>query len=157
MSKLKDLDLGNLPEPVRELLKAIVPEDADVEIHGFALDDNKNADDTPTDNCSAMHCDSCDDCILDRIAAHGEICKGLNDLYARKNTDYGNSFGDTYKELGIVSAITRITDKTNRLKSLCKPGTTRKVTDENIRDTLLDLANYAIMTVVEMDAQEGGM
>lgn len=111
------------------------------------------------DSCNFMGCE--DDCHHERIgemdqrvAVHSDICKYLNGLYAAKNADYGNSFGDTYADLGIVSAVTRITDKTNRLKSLCKPGA--QVTDESIRDTLLDLANYAIMTVVEMDAQKGG-
>lgn len=151
MAKLKDIDLGNIPEPVRDLIRAIVPEDADVEILGVGvMPDDLHDCDTPS--CR----EDCENCPIDRVIAHSEICKGLTDLYARKNADYGNSFGDTYKELGIVSAVTRITDKTNRLKSLCQPGTARQVTDESIRDTLLDLANYAIMTVVEMDAQEGG-
>jgi uncharacterized tellurite resistance protein B-like protein len=92
---------------------------------------------------------------IKRVRKHREICKALNDTYAKKNADYGNAFGDTFQELGIVSAVTRIIDKTNRLKSLCRPGADQKVNDESIRDTLLDLANYAIMTVMEMDAQGG--
>ena len=93
--------------------------------------------------------------LIKRVRKHREICKTLNDTYAKKNADYGNAFGDTFQELGIVSAVTRIIDKTNRLKSLCKPGADQKVNDESIRDTLLDLANYAIMTVQEMDARGG--
>jgi len=93
--------------------------------------------------------------LIRRVRKHREICKALNDTYAKKNADYGNAFGDTFQELGIVSAVTRIIDKTNRLKSLCRPGADQKVNDESIRDTLLDLANYAIMTVMEMDAQGG--
>lgn len=92
---------------------------------------------------------------IKRVRKHREICKALNDTYAKKNADYGNAFGDTFQELGIVSAVTRIIDKTNRLKSLCRPGADQKVNDESVRDTLLDLANYAIMTVMEMDAQGG--
>lgn len=88
-----------------------------------------------------------------RVKKHSEICKALNETYAKKNADYGNAFGDTFRELGIVSAITRITDKTNRLKALCRPGAEQKVRDESVRDTLMDLANYAIMTVLEMDAE----
>ena len=57
-----------------------------------------------------------------KVQAHKEICEYLNKLYEKKNHDYGDSFH----------------------QSVLK--------DESIRDTLLDLANYAIMTVMEMDA-----
>ncbi|MFQ7452881.1 MAG: hypothetical protein ACLRNQ_17455 [Flavonifractor plautii] len=30
-----------------------------------------------------------------------------------------------------------------------------QVADESIRDTLMDLANYAIMTILEMDEEKG--
>ena len=52
----------------------------------------------------------------------------------------------------MVSAVTRITDKTNRLQSLCVNQ--QKVKDESIKDTLMDLANYAIMTLIEMESVE---
>lgn len=88
---------------------------------------------------------------MNRVQKHNEICQELNKVYAQKNHDYGNSFGDTFDKLGIISAVTRITDKYNRLVSLCtKSEEERKVKDESITDTLLDLANYAIMTVIEM-------
>ena len=88
---------------------------------------------------------------MDRVQIHKDICKELNDVYARKNSDYGNSFGETFDKLGIISAVTRISDKYNRLVSLCtKPEEERKVKDESITDTLLDMANYCIMTVIEM-------
>ena len=82
---------------------------------------------------------------------HAEICGELNDVYRRKNADYGDSFGETFRKLGIISAITRITDKVNRLQSLCVHSA--QVQDESIRDTLYDLANYAIMTAIEMEVQ----
>ena len=44
----------------------------------------------------------------------------------------------------------RLSDKFNRFKTLSR-GTEAAVKDESIRDTLIDLANYAIMTVLEMD------
>jgi len=83
---------------------------------------------------------------------HLKICEELNKIYVNKNHDYGDSFGDTFRKLGIVSAVTRITDKTNRLQSLCRKQ--QKVNDESIRDTLMDLANYAIMTIIELDAEK---
>ena len=92
---------------------------------------------------------------MNRIERHLEIVTALNQLYAEKNHDYGNSFGETYHKLGIISAITRISDKYNRLVSLAtKPEEERKVKDESIQDTLLDMANYCIMTIIEMEAEK---
>ena len=89
-----------------------------------------------------------------RIERHMLIVKQLNKVYANKNADYGNSFGETFSKLGIISAVTRISDKYNRLVSLStKSEEERKVKDESLRDTLLDLANYCIMTVIEMDIE----
>lgn len=87
-----------------------------------------------------------------KVQRHLEIVQSLNHLYESKNHDYGDSFGETYSKLGIISALTRISDKYNRLVSLAtKPEEERKVKDESIQDTLLDMANYCIMTVVEME------
>jgi hypothetical protein len=96
-----------------------------------------------------------DEEILKRVNQHMEICRNMNTIYEQKNRDYGNSFSDTYKKLGIISAITRITDKYNRIISLCtKTEEERKVKDESIRDTLLDMANYCILTIMEMDNEK---
>ncbi len=84
-------------------------------------------------------------------AKHLRICKELNELYINKNHDYGDSFGETYKKLGIISAVTRITDKINRLQALCLKD--QKVMDESIRDTLRDAANYCIMTIIELEEE----
>lgn len=90
---------------------------------------------------------------MTNIERHKALCDELNEIYIRKNADYGNSFGDMFQELGILTAITRIGDKYNRIKTLAKKSEQeRAVKDESIRDTLIDMANYCIMTVVEMDA-----
>ena len=92
---------------------------------------------------------------MNKIQRHLEIATALNQLYASKNADYGDSFGETYQKLGFISALTRISDKYNRLISLAtKPEEERKVKDESIQDTLLDMANYCIMTVIEMEAEK---
>ena len=86
---------------------------------------------------------------------HREICEKLNEIYKKKNKDYGDSFGETFRKLGIISAITRISDKYNRICSLAtKSESERQVKDETIRDTLLDMANYCIMTIIELDTQK---
>ncbi len=81
---------------------------------------------------------------------HMAICQELNELYARKNADYGDSFHQSYIEEGLAMARIRLGDKLARFKTLTRKDT-QEVKDESIRDTLLDLANYAIMTVMELD------
>ena len=84
-----------------------------------------------------------------KVRHHADICGELNEIYARKNHDYGDSFGKGYAEYGMVMAVIRLEDKLNRLKSLIKAESLVK--DESINDTLMDLANYAIMTVIERE------
>lgn len=86
---------------------------------------------------------------MDKTEKHLEICRELNTIYTAKNKDYGDSFGKSYKEYGLTMACIRLEDKLNRLKALTKNGQAQ-VKDESIEDTLKDLANYAIMTVIEM-------
>lgn len=78
-----------------------------------------------------------------------QIAHNLALLYERKNNAYGNSFGDTFNRLGIISAITRISDKYNRL---CNLATHPNIDNlgESIEDTLMDLASYSIMTLMEL-------
>ncbi len=94
----------------------------------------------------------------EKVLRHKEICDGLNELYARKNHDYGDSFHTTFVEEGLAMARIRLGDKFSRFKTLsrlsCNDSDQQQVTDESIRDTLLDLANYAIMTVLEMDTPD---
>lgn len=85
-----------------------------------------------------------------KIERHADICHEINDLYAWKNHDYGDSFHQTFTEEGMAMARIRLGDKLARFKSLTKSGV-QQVKDESIRDTLIDLANYAIMTVLELD------
>lgn len=84
---------------------------------------------------------------------HADICKEINALYAMKNHDYGDSFHQTFVEEGMAMARIRLGDKFSRFKTLSRGGE-QKVNDESIRDTLIDLANYAIMTVVEMEVAD---
>ena len=88
---------------------------------------------------------------MNKVERHMDICKHLNGVYERKNHDYGDSFHDTFVEEGMAMARIRLSDKLGRFKKLSREGSEQKVNDESIRDTLLDLANYAIMTVMEMD------
>ena len=87
-----------------------------------------------------------------RVQRFEEITTAMLDLYKRKNADYGNSVAKTFDEYGLVSFLVRIEDKLNRVATLTKKSTTeRQVKDEKIEDTLLDLANYSIMALIELD------
>lgn len=91
----------------------------------------------------------------ENVIHHRRICNYMNDLYARKNKDYGDSFHLSFEEEGMAMARIRLGDKLNRFKTLTKAGD-QLVQDESIRDTLIDLANYAIMTVMEIDRMGEG-
>lgn len=82
-----------------------------------------------------------------------ELTDEIIDIYKAKNKDYGDSFSDSFEEFGITSAVVRMNDKMNRIKSLAKSDD-RQVKDESLRDTLVDLANYALMTVLELDCKK---
>ena len=87
-----------------------------------------------------------------KVQRHMDICLELNETYAKKNHDYGDSFHETWKEEAYAMARIRLSDKLNRFKKLSRNAAEgMRVSDESMRDTLLDLANYAIMTVMEMD------
>lgn len=86
-----------------------------------------------------------------KVERHEELCAYLNTLYAKKNHDYGDSFHEMFLEEGWASARIRLTDKLKRFKQLTKNPDSQQVKDESIRDTLIDLANYALMSVMELD------
>jgi hypothetical protein len=90
---------------------------------------------------------------LNNVEQFKQIAKEISELYEKKNTAYGNSFGDTYKKLGIISAVTRISDKYNRL---CNLATNPNINNlgESVEDTLKDLAAYSIMTLIELQNKE---
>ena len=92
---------------------------------------------------------------MGKLERHSFICDEINDLYRRKNADYGDSFHKTFVEEGMAMARIRLSDKLERFKRLTKSGQ-QNVKDESIRDTLIDLANYAIMTILEMESGANG-
>lgn len=67
------------------------------------------------------------------------------ETYKAKNADYGDSFGKSIEKYGLIAALTRISDKFNRIENLIL-NKDRLVEDESLADSLLDLANYSIMT-----------
>lgn len=68
------------------------------------------------------------------------------ELFKIKNADYGDAFA----KYGVIGVLMRIEDKIQRALSITKNGI-NLVNDEGIRDTLLDLHNYAAMALMLLD------
>lgn len=85
-----------------------------------------------------------------KVRIHKEIIDSMHDLYERKNKDYGDSVHDTYEKYGMTSFLVRMEDKLNRVRTLTSDDTIALVSDEKIEDTLLDLANYAVLAIIEL-------
>lgn len=90
-----------------------------------------------------------------------ELTNRMNEIYRIKNRNYGDSFSKSVDEELMASPRIRLTDKLERFKKLSK-GFDRYVRngyvdankidydDESIEDTLLDMANYSLMTILEI-------
>lgn len=92
-----------------------------------------------------------------KVDRHKDLCTKLNKLYEYKNRDYGDSFHLTFLEEGMAMPRIRMTDKLNRFKQLShmlEKGESQSVADESVIDTLMDLANYALMTILEFEECE---
>lgn len=88
-----------------------------------------------------------------RAALFREITNKMYELYTRKNNDYGDSVSKTYEIYGLDAFLVRITDKVGRLNALSKQKK-HLVKDEKIEDTLIDLANYAVLALVELKLED---
>mgnify|MGYP002520060839 CR=1 FL=1 len=78
-----------------------------------------------------------------------KITEELTALYEKKNKAYGDAFSHTYERLGLISAVTRINDKNNRLVNLAINKDIDNL-GESLEDTLKDMAAYCIMTIIAM-------
>ncbi len=87
--------------------------------------------------------------VSDSVLKHKATLLELHDIYKAKNADYGDSFHETFEEEGLAMARIRLTDKLNRFKNLTQDAKAH-VEDESVIDTLFDLANYAVMTIMEL-------
>lgn len=81
-----------------------------------------------------------------------KVTDDMTDICVRKNKDYGNSFDKSLDEDGLLVAKIRLKDKLSRFSTLIKNDA--QVKDESIRDTLIDLANYSVLTIMWMDSVE---
>jgi hypothetical protein len=67
-------------------------------------------------------------------------------LFMKKNIDYGDAFA----KYGVIGVLMRIEDKLQRSMSITK-NSVNLINDEGIRDTLIDLHNYAAMALMLLD------
>ena len=94
--------------------------------------------------------DKVDPTVINDIKMFSMFLAEELELYKRKRKDYG-----TYpiKETGIAGLMVRILDKTHRVLHLSENGRTITVTDENIKDSLKDISNYANMCLLELEKE----
>lgn len=83
---------------------------------------------------------------MDRVEQMKTIQKEALELFIKKNADYGDAFA----KYGVIGVLMRIEDKLQRSVSITKNGV-NLVQDERIRDTLLDLHNYAAMALMLLE------
>lgn len=83
---------------------------------------------------------------MNRVEQLQAIQSNALELFKKKNADYGDAFA----KYGLIGVLMRIEDKIQRGLSISKTGIVM-VSDEGLRDTLLDLHNYAAMAVMLLD------
>jgi hypothetical protein len=83
---------------------------------------------------------------MNRVEQLKRIQEAALELFAKKNADYGDAFA----QFGIIGVLMRIEDKIQRGLSITKRGV-QLVQDEGLKDTLLDLHNYAAMALMLLD------
>lgn len=95
---------------------------------------------------------------MENIKRFRQITQDMANLYEKKNADYGNSFEQSLDEFGMVAGLVRIGDKFNRIKNIMDVTNGVKfkpqVTEETIKDTLIDMANYCIMLKMWLDKED---
>ena len=83
---------------------------------------------------------------MDRVEQMKKMQKEGLELFAKKNKDYGDAFA----KYGVICVLMRMEDKIQRAMSITK-NCVNLVYDEGMRDTLIDLHNYAAMAIMLMD------
>ena len=89
---------------------------------------------------------------MEKTGIHQDILDEMHQLYIRKNADYGDSFAQLRKRYPNFVCM-RLFDKLNRLDTLIQPGYEAQIADEKLEDTLMDIANYAVMEILERRAE----
>ena len=80
---------------------------------------------------------------MNRVEQMKQVQHEALELFRKKNIDYGDAFA----KYGVIGVLMRIEDKIQRSISITKNGV-NLIQDEAIKDTLLDLHNYAAMALM---------
>lgn len=99
---------------------------------------------TPDDYCGPMN----------KYEEHLYTMLDIHELYYTKNKDYGDAFTQSLDKHGPIAALVRMEDKWNRLSNLMSTGKEGYIKSESVEDTLIDLANYAIMTALYLRGKD---
>ena len=91
--------------------------------------------------------------IDEEIKVFNELTTHMNAVFEKKRNDYGQTTTETFIKFGPVSMLTRMHDKIGRLDNLLVHNKANYV-GEAVEDTLLDLANYALITIIELEKQK---
>ena len=84
---------------------------------------------------------------MNRVEQLEKIQKECKEIFEKKNKDYGDAFA----QHGTVGVLVRISDKMSRFTNISKKGLNISVSDETLKDTLMDLHNYAAMALMCME------
>ena len=88
------------------------------------------------------------------LAMFEALTVDMRDIFAAKRKDYGPSTEHLYEKFGPLAMYIKLHDKMSRLENLLGKNIEPSVIDESVIDTLLDLANYALITIIEMHKQK---
>jgi len=83
---------------------------------------------------------------INRVEQFKKVQEEALKLFTKKNIDYGDAFA----QYGVIGVLMRIEDKIQRALSITKNNITL-VNNESIKDTLLDLHNYAGMAFMLLE------
>lgn len=106
-----------------------------------------------TDNPWSVKIDATTRPMTEDERRHKKILDEMADTFSKKNSDYGNAFEEILDDFGASYAVGRLKEKLKRLTQLVVSNK-QEVKDESIEDTLLDMANYAVLTIMWLQKQE---
>lgn len=89
----------------------------------------------------------------DKVETFANIVKEMTELYAKKNHDYGNAFGEIIAEVGLPYGVGKLKEKLKRVETLIN---TKAEVDESLEDSLIDLGCYTIMTLSYLKRKKNG-
>lgn len=82
--------------------------------------------------------------VDDKVETFSKIVTEMAELYAKKNHDYGNAFGEIIAQVGLPYGVGKLKEKLKRIETLIN---SKAEVNESLEDSLIDLACYTVMTL----------